>query len=705
MTYDNALIDTASSTTIANQDNDAVKNNKSKPESGGWNGISLTGDQISPNNFTHNNMQPFFGSTVKQNVDEYATRGIFENFTGDMDSYQKKQEQGLFFEPQRNVSNVYGASNLDGYQLDRYYVSNVRSNETPVEKVYVGPGLNQGYTATPNGGFQQADTLDYVRPKTVDEMRVKTKPKISYFGRIVSGAHVAKPGKIGTVYKNRPDTFWIEEPDRYFTTTGAVIAPESRPCQIVKYTNRNTTELKTRLNSAAPVHGSKAQVRSKYKLSSKVTYENDGPRNADANGQWSILGMLGMGNVPNDYGKGSIKIRPNTRTETGDKTTVLNAHSKVSKGEARNGQQPRRTKKVLMIGNPRQSGNATPQEKRGVVYDPTNVPRHTLKEEFENNDHNGYITGENNGYVNDPNDVARTTMKEQNIHNDHYGYMNSGEDRGVVYDPVDYQARKTMKQVTEDNDYNGNMRNTEGRGFVYDPDEYRARNTMKETYEDNDRSGNIGNQSKPYVKNNQPLKVTTKETTMAHNVMGIVNKERGDGYLYKKVDAPITNRQMQLTDYTGNTDGPSIGAYEITEMEAINTNRQFDHVEYTGNVGNTSNTAKPLSYTDMYNATMKAVRGDQDKGFTPGMAGPNTPIDPSQITANTHRNVDNVNKFIAERGVMSQPLTSSIPQMSECNLTQMKEIVPNEPLADRINPIILNAFKTNPYTQSLNSWA
>ena len=93
----------------------------------------------------------------------------------------EKQEQKPLFQPQKNMSNVYGSQNLDGYMLDRYYVSNIRSNETPLEKVYVGPGLNKGYTSEPNGGFQQADTRDYVLPKTTDQIRVKTNPKISYY--------------------------------------------------------------------------------------------------------------------------------------------------------------------------------------------------------------------------------------------------------------------------------------------------------------------------------------------------------------------------------------------------------------------------------------------------------------------------------------------------------------------------------------------
>ena len=42
------------------------------------------------------------------------------------------------------------------------------------------------------------------------------------------------------------------------------------------------------------------------------------------------------------------------------------------------------------------------------------------------------------------------------------------------------------------------------------------------------------------------------------------------------------------------------------------TNRMFS-VEYTGNVGNTNDTANPMSYTDAYKGTMRAVRDIQDK--------------------------------------------------------------------------------------------
>ncbi len=772
MSYDQALLDVQDVRTSANQVNDLAKNNMSKPEVGGWSGISLTGEQINPNNFTHNNMQPFFGGNLTQNTDEFATRGIFENFTGDMDSYQHKKEQGLFFEPQKNMGNVYGASNLDGYMLDRYYVSNVRSNETPVEKVYVAPNLNAGYNASGQGAIRgngDIEARDYAMPKTTNELRVKTDPKISYYGRIISGAHVAKPGKIGTLYKNRPDTYYVNSPERYFTTTGAVEAPAARPCQVLKYTNRKTTELKTRVNSAAPVHGSKGVVRSKYKVSNKVTYANDSVRNATVEGQWSILGMLGLDKTPNDYGKKSIRMRPNARTDTGSKTAVLNVRSSVSKGEARNGQKAKRTMKEvtennkhngnLQSGQPgrgfvydpndkarttmRQvyeqndhNGNLQPGEpargfvydpndiartttkettedndymgqldapNRGFVYDPNDKARSTMKETTEDNDYMGQLDAPNRGVVYDPNDIARTTIKETQIDNNHSGQMNAPK-RGFVYDPNDV-ARTTMKELNENNEHMGNM-DAPNRGVVYDPEDYRFRTTTKEIYEANEHNGHIGNsQKRLYTSAGNPLKVTTKQTTMANDVMGIASgMERNDGYLVKEVNAPVTHRETTNVSYMTNANKNISGGYEVTDVQMPGTNRMFS-VEYTGNVGNTNDTANPMSYTDAYNGTMRAVRDIQDKGYTPNAMAPNTTIDPSNIHATTSRIGDVQNKYIQERGVMPSVISNSIPQMSECNLTQGGDRVPNEPIADRLNPNILNAFRSNPYTQSLSAWA
>ena len=826
--YDNIMIDT---TDDGKQiDINLIKNNKTLPNTGGFSGISLTGDNIDPTKFTHNNMVPFFGGNVRQNLDEFSTRGIFENFTGTQDSYQKKQEQGLFFQPQKNMSNVYGTGNLDGYMYDRYYVSNIRSNETPIEKVYVGPGLNQGYTNEPSGGFQQPDAQDYSMPKTVDELRV------------VSGQKIAKPAKIGTVYKNRPDTFYVQEPDRYFTTTGQVIAPEQRPCIVTKYTNRKTTELKTRTGSAAPIHGTVAQVRSKYKISNKITYADEGPRNLDGAGTWNILDMFGFKSAPHDYGKQSIRVRDNKRVlnnENDKGNNIINLKAPNGKGVARNGQKLKETKKI--IKNNRINGNFQ-GGKKSVVYDPNNIPRATIKETNIHNNHSGMLSTNNKGVAYDPNDIARTTIKETNIHNNHEGvfqntgasrgiaydpndvtrttiketnihnnhegvfqntgasrgiaydpndvtrttiketnihnnhegvfqntgasrgiaydpnaiarttiketnihnnhegvFQNTGASRGTVYDPNDI-ARTTIKETNIHNEYNSNIQNMNrgnvvydpnavarttiketnihnnhkgsmqntgaSRGAVYDPSNT-ARTTMKQTTIKNKRKANIDGTGKGiYIKNNDKMKTTTKQTTMVHNAMGGATQMRGDGHLVKGIQVPHTIREDTSTQYMGDAQGREMGGYDVTDVNAPNTNRQFTaDTEHFGGVGNDGVNIKPMSYEDIYNAEIKAIRGDIDEGYTPGAMGPNNGVSSDSLNVTTTRMGDIQNQYLSERGVQANKVYNSIPQLVSANLTQEKEIVPNEPLADRINPDIIKAFQENPYTQSLTSWA
>lgn len=48
---------------------------------------------------------------------------------------------------------------------------------------------------------------------------------------------------------------------------------------------------------------------------------------------------------------------------------------------------------------------------------------------------------------------------------------------------------------------------------------------------------------------------------------------------------------------------------------------------------------------------------------------------------------------------------SAAPQKNNCGLTKVKSKLPEDTNRERINPEILNAFRENPYTQSLASSA
>ena len=48
---------------------------------------------------------------------------------------------------------------------------------------------------------------------------------------------------------------------------------------------------------------------------------------------------------------------------------------------------------------------------------------------------------------------------------------------------------------------------------------------------------------------------------------------------------------------------------------------------------------------------------------------------------------------------------NSLPTISKCNETTDKATLPNEPLRNRLDPVMVDAYKENPYTHSLSSYA
>ena len=282
------------------------------------------------------------------------------------------------------------------------------------------------------------------------------------------------------------------------------------------------------------------------------------------------------------------------------------------------------------------------------------------------------MQGPSRNPVYDPNDIAKTTIKETNIHDNRTGNLEmQGPAKNPVYDPNDI-TRTTIKETNIHNNRTGNM-NSFKKPLTYDP--------------------------------NDILKTTMKETAMASDLMGNVNKQaRGDAYKIKEMEAVNTNRQFTTTDYTGNSQLPEDGGYKVTDVNAPNTNRQFtSDKEYSGIAGAGSD-GKPPSYADIYNATIKSLREDVAVGRVPAAVGTNQPVSAADIKMSTRKVGDLQNKHLTDRGVMSTKVYNSLPQKQDCSVTKDRESVPNKPLADRLDPAMLDQFKQNPYTQPLDSY-
>ena len=197
-----------------------------------------------------------------------------------------------------------------------------------------------------------------------------------------------------------------------------------------------------------------------------------------------------------------------------------------------------------------------------------------------------------------------------------------------------------------------------------------------------------------------------KQTTIDNNHLGPATAPDTNegGYRTNPKTAPTTHRETQLTDYTGDANVPNNNGYEIANVDMKNTTRQFTTSEYTGGAGAVDSNA-PVSRKEYENATTTSTRQEVAKGRAPPPSGPKTYIAGNDINATTNKDTAETNKQLNERGVVTTRITNSIPQANGCAVTHEKIRVPNKPLDDRLDPKILDAYKENPYTHSLHSFA
>ena len=278
--------------------------------------------------------------------DENANSTILETFTGvsgNKMEYPKKQEQGALFDLQKYIRPSTQATN-DEYQI-RMNSSRFRQGEKPFESSNVGPGLNLGYTTEGAYGFQQSNATEFYQPKTVDELRVATNPKVTYEGRVIDGkSNVAKREMQSRVEKNRPDTFYVNSKDRLNKTTGAFKKARYRSKQVQRDPKSNPS--KSYQGIAGPARQVKSSARSEgVKKSTKTSLSVPLFSNAVSLDKW--------GNVDDQRCLNKQNVRPNERDTTQLKTHNSNLVSLVKSIIAPIEDKMRSSRKENVIGNGR----------------------------------------------------------------------------------------------------------------------------------------------------------------------------------------------------------------------------------------------------------------------------------------------------------------------------------------------------------------
>jgi len=391
----------------------------------------LTGNKVATSDFKHNNMVPFFGGRVRQNVAPQSNSGILDSFTGSgVNQIAKKEVETMFDTARAPYGNPFGMEDNTEFVQSRINDPRNRAGERPFEPVRVGPGVNEGFAATGKGGFQQFEVNQYMIdsvPRT-DQLRTADNPKLSYKQPVVPGQHFIGTAaqEAGEVRKYRPDRFYIDESgERFFVTNGEVIKETTRPIQVMKHVTRPETSVEYKGPAGSQEFG-ESYVAGSYRTPMAQQYGGAGFRNADM----TTYTTADTDAPENDYGRSGYEVRPNERNATSERNMGLNlAPAEAGALTVHYDDPSRPTRRQEMVGNIRQSGTPV-----------------------------GYAQGAPAITVWDPNDIARTTVKEGTINWNWMGQAAPGADgatRLKVYDPEDI-ARPTQKaQISAKSDYYG----------------------------------------------------------------------------------------------------------------------------------------------------------------------------------------------------------------------------------------------------------
>lgn len=726
------------------------------------------GGRIAPSrgyeDFTHNNMVPSYGGRLKQNMnmDNRLAAQKLETFTGQFKlNNQQKREVGPFFSPTYGATNIYG--NVEKRDLSRYIPSNTgkKNNELPFEQVKVGPGLNKGFTAAPSGGYHPRLRI---RPKTTSELVVN--PVFEQEGRINPGKNrINKRGLIQQMYKNKPELLVTNKNgERNFTTVGAIKGRKIRPNIIVRDTHRKKS--RQQIGPAKHADGGVTYIAPKTRVSKKVNFYNTPHRNAVlASGKKvNDHGKSGYRNRLNeraltgsraqilnpkrwvnaikayftDAAKKTRKqhyinhprSRGNARPQRPSalpaydprqalKTTIRETtenfdHKGIVGGVSRRqpAYDPRQVAKTTIretTENFNRKGNVGSSRKKQIAYDPRQVAKTTIRETTENLNRKGIVGGNGRRQpAYDPCQVAKTTIRETTENKKHKGWLKRLEGKGPVYSTgIEAAPKTTIKETTIDNNYLGHALGEWKAHQTYDPSQ-RAKTTVKETTENFDHLGGVGSIQKKHIAYdpNERAKTTIKETTENFDHLG------GVGSIQKKHIAYDPNQRAKTTikettersDHVGGANRATLQSgkgYYTTNWQANNTNRQFTaDYEYTG-IAN-SNAKKTISYDASYNAQVNTEKEKIAKGRKPTKQSTKVINGPSSLNVEMKKLDSDRNNW------RSATKTSSVgnyfyPQgISRCTNTTDKNYLPQNDT--RLDVSLLNAYKCNPLTQSLNSY-
>ena len=628
---------------------------------------SLTGERIPLSSFSHNNMTPFLKKNVTQNTNIEKMSPILDNLTGNNSLKKGKTEVPCMFKPSMNSGgNICGMKNNDDFFKSRIELTDVANNFFPIEKIRVGPGLNQGFGSESTGGFHQADTLEYAKPRSLDELRSKINQKETYFEIPVKG-HIKGPdrrGEIAPMSKQRPDTVFEQSPDMWIKTTGANTKDTLRPAQNIRPTVRQESHVE-------------------YK---GAIAKND----------------LNQG-IKDDYGKSKIILYNNERETTEKRTVVTNVTSIIKAIAAPIMDALKYTNKEYTVEATRGVGNPSIQiPSKATLYDPVNhIMKTTVKETTIHDNEAGNLSGNKETYTAFT-DTAKTTVKETTIHDNEAGNLSGNKES---YSASTDTAKTTMKETTIHDNEAGNL---SGNKESYSASTDLAKTTIKETLIHDTVLTNIKSNEKPYFKNEDDAKKTLRQTMptqdTVRNIGGVVYKVTvyDPDIVAKTTTKETTIMGKSEYGFIGGMLEGIFGGYMNKNVEMKNTQKQFTSDVNEYGIAGSTNEYRQTDRVAEENAEIDGTREAilMAAGHTPNPGNMNIGIDSGDIDMYSKKPIEN-SIAAREKGNVGMIYQSS-PSLDNCGITK----IPNKSNAysNRLDSDLLEAVNKNDLmrTQQIN---
>lgn len=592
---------------------------------------SLSGVEMPASEFNHNNMMPFFSGAPKQNMDFRANDALLENFAG--------ASQGSAACSKREITPMFAPGesaegplqNVDDFWQSRMVPGTMRNNEVPVAQVRVGPGLSASGEFGAQPNSKAAGYEDLERELTRD----KTIDEL----RSVDRPKISFRGRMldgsRTPQVGKPGKTTRNIVPAFKANTFEDMLPTSAPNVKDPWTPLPDLRDTNRTGEGGEYMGAAgAASRAKHPLPYCQQALRDVKPRMEAFGVHNAVVATGTGTA-DDYGRGGMYARANERMATGTSTTMGNVASGVQAMIAPLLDMVRPTRKSFT-------------DSYGSAYarlQPMVPDKQT---------------------VHDPNMwVARTTIKETNIHDSEWMNL-KGAERSGVYDPDD-PARMTLRQTLTNAGISGegNLHGNKFKGKAYDPDEV-ARVTVKQTTERNDSEGNVD----------------------------AVTKRRG-GYQATPYKAAQTQRQALADhEYFGDAARTAADGYKVASFDARPTQKHA--TSQRSHIGVAQDTSKqtPMSYDDMYNASMNDVKQLLLRGRVPTTVGAKRNPAPDSVHQVRHKPVlaQSARMHSATPGQRPHPVQTAAP-----GAPSMQRPASGDRLDDRLDSSVLRSLQTNPY--------